>query len=267
MSDSIGSPPHLSMAAAGARQVPGGSVDRALAVLRHMAGAHEASASEIAEVAGTSRSTAYRIADRLTAWGFLQPSEEAGRWVVGPEAVRLGLSVITRSRLARTAPDLIRTLMELTGETSGLAIPLNDTMVFLHRELGPTPSPASTQIGTTRPMHCTAVGKAWLSALTGKRLDEALAGLTLTRHTPATITDLVALRQELEEARHRGWAVDSGELSPAIGSCGAPVLDASGLPVAAVSIWGPLARVRSHRDRLGMLVASTAGAVSRRLQA
>ena len=195
-----------------------------------MAGAHEASASEIAEVAGTSRSTAYRIADRLTAWGFLQPSEEPGRWTVGPEAVRLGLSVITRSRIARIAPDLIRTLMELTGETSGLAIPMNDKMVFLHRELGPTPSPASTRIGTTRPMHCTAVGKAWLSALTGTKLDEALAGQKLTRHTAATITDPVRLRHELEEARHRGWAVDSGELSPAIGSCGAPVLDASGTP-------------------------------------
>ncbi|MGX1667978.1 IclR family transcriptional regulator [Streptomyces sp. NPDC055400] len=242
-----------------------GPLDRALAVLQHMAGAHDATAAEIAEAAGTSRSTAYRLAERLTSWGFLALADESGRWVLGPEALRLGLAVLSRSHVAQTAPELVRHLMELTRETSGVAIPLHDTMVFVHRELGPMPSPATTQVGTVRPLHSTAVGKAWLSGLPGPQAAEVLERLRLRAYTPSTITTVPALERELALTRHRGWAVDDGELSQSIGSCAAVVFGPDKRPVAAVSVWGPHARITQRMGRIGPVVASTADALTRRL--
>ncbi|OAH13949.1 IclR family transcriptional regulator [Streptomyces jeddahensis] len=243
-----------------------GPLDRALAVLRHMAGAHGATATEIAEVAGTSRSTAYRLAERLTAWGFLALADEPGRWEIGPEALRLGLSVLSRSQVAQAAPELVRHLMELTRETCGVAIPLRDTMVFVHRELGPMPSPATTQLGTTRPIHCTAVGKAWLSGLSEPQLADVLGRLWLRAHTPNTITTVSALERELDLTRRRGWAVDDGELSRSTGSCAAVVFGPDGQPAAAVSVWGPRARIVQRMGRIGPVVASTADALTVRLR-
>ncbi|CAM5693213.1 IclR family transcriptional regulator [Streptomyces canus] len=242
-----------------------GPLDRGLAVLRHMAGAHEATATEIANAAGTSRSTAYRLAERLTSWGFLQLADEPGRWVLGPEALRLGLSVLSRSQVAQTAPELVRHLMELTRETAGVAIPLHDTMVFVHRELGPLPSPATTQVGTTRPIHCTAVGKAWLAGLPGPRLAEVLDRLRLRAYTATTITTLPALERELAATRRRGWAVDDGEMNPSTGACGAAVFGPDGQPVAAVTVWGPHERIVHRMARIGPVVASTAEALTLRL--
>ncbi|RVU23237.1 IclR family transcriptional regulator [Streptomyces antnestii] len=242
-----------------------GPLDRALAVLRHMAGAHDATAVEIAEAAGTSRSTAYRLAERLTAWGFLARADEPGRWLLGPEALRLGLSVLSRSQVAQVAPELVRHLMELTRETSGVAIPLHDVMVFVHRELGTMARPAMTQVGTARPLHCTAVGKAWLSGLPGPQLAAKLEELRLRAYTPSTITTVPELERELAATRRRGWAVDDGELSPSIGSCAAVVFDPERQPVAAVSVWGPRERISQRMGRIGPLVASTADALTLRL--
>ncbi|MFK0113006.1 IclR family transcriptional regulator [Streptomyces sp. NPDC091217] len=242
-----------------------GPLDRALAVLRHMAGAQEATATDIAAAAGTSRSTAYRLAERLTSWGFLQLADEPGRWMLGPEALRLGLAVLSRSQVAQVAPELVRHLMELTRETTGVAIPVHDSMVFVHRELGPIPSPATTRVGTTRPMHCTAVGKAWLAGLSGPRLAKVLEYLPLRAYTPATITTAAALGRELAVIRRRGWAVDDGEMSPSLGSCAAAVFGPDGEPVAAVSVWGPRTRITRRLERIGPVVASTAEALTLRL--
>lgn len=242
-----------------------GSLDRALLVLRYMATAHEATAAEIAGATGISRSTVYRLAARLAHWGLLQPHPDPGSWTVGPEALRLGLSVLQHSRIAQVAPGPLRHLAELTQETTGLAVRLDAAMVFMHREPGPRPSPVSAQVGAVRPLHCTAIGKAWLAALSDQELDAVLTGLPLQKHTPATITSRATLQRDLMLVRRRGWSLDNGEVNSATAACGAVILDASGRPAAAISASGPIGRIMRRPDRIGPVVVSTAALISRHL--
>ncbi|MFE3830918.1 IclR family transcriptional regulator [Streptomyces sp. NPDC059092] len=242
-----------------------GILDRAMLILRYMATAHEATAAELAAAASTSRSTAYRLAHRLESWGMLQPHREPGRWVVGPEALRLGLSVLQRSQVAHVAPEPLHHLADLTRETTGLAVRLDRTMVFVHRRPGPRPSPVSARVGAVRPLHCTAVGKAWLAALPEGELDGILRSLPLVKHTPATLTSRSVLERDLLLARRRGWSLDSGEVNTATAACGAAVLDAQGVPIAAISASGPIGRVARRAADIGPVVASTAALISRRL--
>ncbi|HEV3012348.1 MAG TPA: IclR family transcriptional regulator C-terminal domain-containing protein [Actinomycetota bacterium] len=52
-----------------------------------------------------------------------------------------------------------------------------------------------------RPLHCTALGKAYLAALPGQELEARLTGVELTRFTASTITDPVARARLREQVR------------------------------------------------------------------
>jgi len=123
----------------------------------------------------------------------------------------------------------------------------------------------SAQLGSRRPLHCTALGKAYLAALPADELAARLSTLALDRRTAATITDPAALAAELELVRRRGWAVDAEEVEEGVVCLGAAVRDHRRRAVAAISVAGPADRVRAKAGRLGPLVAETAEAISRRL--
>ena len=242
-----------------------GTLERGLRLLQFFAAAGEATPAEAAKATGLSRSATYRIADRLRGWGFLElnPATEALR--LGSEAVRLGMAALTSLEVTRVAPPHLRALADRTRETVNLAVVDGDAVVYIHKEEGTLAVTMSAQLGSRRPLHCTALGKAYLAALPPEELETRLATLELDRHTAATITDPGALAAELDGVRRRGWAVDAEEVEEGVFCVGAAVRDHQRRVVAAISVAGPADRVRARADQLGPLVADTAAAISRRL--
>jgi IclR family transcriptional regulator, acetate operon repressor len=242
-----------------------GTLERGLRLLQFFAAAGEATPAEAAKATGLSRSATYRIADRLRGWGFLElnPATEALR--LGSEAVRLGMAALTSLEVTRVAPPHLRKLADQTQETVNLAVVDGDAVVYIHKEEGTLAVKMSAQLGTRRPLHCTALGKAFLAALPPRELDSRLAGLELTRFTARTITDPTVLEAELGRIRTRGYAIDQEEVEDGVYCLGAAVRDHRQLPVAAISVAGPAYRVRAKAGRTGTLVAETAAAISRRL--
>jgi DNA-binding IclR family transcriptional regulator len=242
-----------------------GTLERGLRLLQFFAAAGEATPAEAAKATGLSRSATYRIADRLRGWGFLElnPATEALR--LGSEAVRLGMAALTSLEVTRVAPPHLRALADQTRETVNLAVVDGDAVVYIHKEEGTLAVKMTAQLGTRRPLHCTALGKAYLAALPSPELEARLAGLELARFTAATITDPAALGAELDRVRRRGFAVDQEEVEEGVYCLGAAVRDHRQVPVAAISVAGPAYRVRARTDQLGVLVAETAAAISRRL--
>ena len=83
---------------------------------------------------------------------------------------------------------------------------------------------------------------------------------------PRTITDVAELRRDLELARARGYAVAVDELEAGLWSVAAPVHDAGGSVVAALSISGPTVRLHDGLlDELGRLVRDEASTLSVRI--
>ena len=69
-------------------------------------------------------------------------------------------------------------------------------------------------MGLTAPLHVGAPGKALMAFLPADERERVLATLTLEPLTPETITDLDALRAELDRTRVRGYAVSIGSAHP-----------------------------------------------------
>jgi IclR family transcriptional regulator, acetate operon repressor len=175
------------------------------------------------------------------------------------------MAALTSLEVTTVAPPHLRALADQTRETVNLAVVDGDAVVYIHKEEGTLAVTMSAQLGSRRPLHCTALGKAYLAALPPGELAARLASLELDRHTAATITDPAALGAELDRVRERGYAVDAEEVEEGVYCLGAAVCDHRRRPVAAISVAGPAYRLRPETDRTGRLVAATSTAISRRL--
>jgi DNA-binding IclR family transcriptional regulator len=102
-----------------------------------------------------------------------------------------------------------------------------------------------------------------MAFLPGDERERVLATLTWEPLTPETITDLNALRAELDRTRMRGYAVSIGERSPWAAAVAAPIRDRNGQPIVAVSVLGPSHRLTPNvLKELGAQVIKVATEIS-----
>jgi IclR family transcriptional regulator, KDG regulon repressor len=88
----------------------------------------------------------------------------------------------------------------------------------------------------------------------------------LTGFTASTITDGAHLKAELARIRERGWALDDAEHQPNLRCIAAPIRNAAGQVIAAISVSGPDVLVSPAKDDANArLVCGIAGELSRRL--
>ena len=80
--------------------------------------------------------------------------------------------------------------------------------------------------------------------------------------TPKTITQPDRLLKELESARINGYAMDDGEVEQGLICVAAPVRDASGRVIAAVSIAGPDYRMEQDMEMMIREIRQTAERIS-----
>jgi len=246
-------------------EAPVGTLERGLSILQFFKAASEAPISEVADAVGLSRSTTYRIGERLRELGFLEVNAATGRWRLGREAVQLGVVALQSTDVMQVAPELLRVLLEMAGEAVNLAVFDADSMVLLYREQGPQSVTISSRLGSHRPMHASSLGKAFLAAMQESERRILLGRIPLKRYTGDTIASAAALDREIAVIRARGYAIDRGEFEATLACCAAAVFDHRRLPVAAISVSGPAERVVPELDRIGRLVADTARAISARL--
>jgi DNA-binding IclR family transcriptional regulator len=242
-----------------------GTLERGLAVLQYFKRAQEASVVEIAESLDLSRSTTYRIAQRLKELGFLEVNTATARWRLGPEAAQLGVAALQSTDVMRIAPPILLGLLEGTREAVNLAVFDSDSMVLMYREQGPQSVTISSRLGSRRPMHASSLGKAYMAAMKPSERRALIDRLDLKRFTPETIVDKEALERTLIAVQKRGYADDRREFEQTLACCAAAVFDHRAVPVAAISVSGPAERILAKFDRIGDEVAAAARAISARM--
>jgi DNA-binding IclR family transcriptional regulator len=242
-----------------------GMLDKGLAALQLVAERGSVTVAEVGDGVGLSRSSAYRLVDRLRAGGYLQESRTPGALRLGPSAVPIGLAALNQMDVMDVAPARLRALAEDAGETVNLAVPQRDEMVYVYQAEGPGAVKVTAHLGTRRPLNCSALGKAYLAALPAAELEERLDRLPFVRLTPGSIVDPRRFRAEVDATVERGYAVDDEEVEAGVACVGAAIRDYTGLPVAAMSVAGPAERMPAKRAAVVPLLLVAAREVSTRL--
>ena len=246
-------------------EAPSGTLERGLSVLEFVAKRGEVSASDAVATLGISRSATYRIIDTLRRKRYLEVTPASEKLRLGIRTAELGMAAVSGVDAVRLASSYLRALVEQTLETVFLAVVDDDAVVYVYKEEGPQAIKMSSRLGSRRPLHCTALGKAYISVLPDDVRPSFIRGLHLRQLTENTITDAGALEAEISLTKERGYAVDRVEVEEGVACFGAALRDHRGLPVAAISVAGPAGRLLPKEGKVGPLVAKTALAMSRRL--
>lgn len=194
------------------------------------------STAELVRASGFPRPTLHRIVAALLAEGLLREADGGGAYELGPRLMELASRSWGRLGLRGAAADALRTLRDTTGETVHMAVPSGTRMVYIEKLESPSAVRMASRVGSSMPMHSTAVGKAYLAALDDTRRQALLPTLELTRHTEHTVVRPEALRRQLQRVQAQGWSVDDEENEAGITCYGAVIRNGSGEPVAAVSV-------------------------------
>jgi IclR family transcriptional regulator, acetate operon repressor len=242
-----------------------GTLERGLAILQFFKRTPEAGMADVAAALELSRSTTYRIAERLRELGFLEINTSNSMWRLGRETAQLGVAALQSTDLMRIAPPVLLDLLEGTREAVNLAVFDSDSMVLIFREQGPQSVTISSRLGSRRPMHASSLGKAYMAALKAEDRHALIARLDMKRFTPETIVDPAALERSLINIQKRGFADDRREFEQTLACCAAAVFDHRAIPVAAISVSGPAERILAKFDRIGAEVVLAARAISARL--
>jgi DNA-binding IclR family transcriptional regulator len=135
------------------------------------------------------------------------------------------------------ARPIMTRLAHATGQTANLGILDNYQVVHIAVVAPDRPVRFWASIGKREDAYVSGLGKVLLTGLSDDQLDHYLS-LQRPALTPYTITDAEALRQELRLTAQRGWAIDRQESNRGVACVAAPVRDATGAIVAAISISG-----------------------------
>ena len=202
-----------------------GTLDKAVIVLDALSGGPR-SLADLVDATGLSRATAHRLATALEVHDLVRRDDD-GRFAPGLRLVALGRAAAEAFPLAEAAGPALAQLRQATGESTQLYVREGDERICVAALESPHGLRTIVPLGAALP------------------LDKGSAGTVLLGDQPAVAT--------------RGWAESVGQREAGVASVSAPVHDADGRLVAAVSVSGPIERTgRQPGQRWGDEVAAAA---------
>lgn len=218
------------------------AVERALDILLLFdASRPKLGVSEIARELGFSKSTAHRLLSVLASRGMIMQDLESRRYSLGLALLRLGRVVAESLDIRQKALPVMRRLQEQTGETVNLNVERDGARICIEKVESRHDIRHFVEIGRPLPLHCGASGKVLLAFMPAQRRKRVLSE-SLSRFTRHTLTDPEHLERDLELIRRQGYATSRSERVLGAASVSAPIRDASGRVVAALTVSGPEVR-------------------------
>lgn len=241
------------------------SVRRAVSALEQISEAGELGVTELGRRLDVHKATASRLVATLAERGLLERDPVTEKYRLGFGLIRLAGAAMAGLDIVRTAHPILEDLAERTRETVNLGVLSGDGVVYIDQVTGTRSIVAVSWVGRRTPLHCSSNGKVLLAHLPATERDAHLAG-PLEPMAPRTITDPAALRSQLEDVVRRGYAQTMEELEEGLNAVAAPVRQADGQVVAALSVSGPAFRMRPmDLPRMARFAMDAADAISRRL--
>ncbi len=220
--------------------------------------------SRIAELVGREKSQVSRALKALAGTGLVDRDP-------GTLAYRLGWRLFALAgragdaRLRQVAPGVLHALVDATGETAHLAVPVDTEVLTVLTETPDASVLAAISVGRRVPAWCTASGRALLFDVEPDEVRTRFAGTDFAPRaprTPASVDDVVA---RLAADVARGAALADEELEPGLAAAAAPVRDAEERIVASLNISGPTFRLGQRLPTASDAVRAAAAELSRQL--
>ncbi len=229
-------------------------IHRSFDVLEAVARDGPAGLAQLSARLGLPRATVHRLLRVLGERGYVDyhPAEHT----YAPGATLVTFVVRAQiSTLKRAAGPALVALRSATGETVNLGVLDQMRIVYAATLDGLHVPRMSAIVGQEAPAHATALGKAILARMPAGERPILTGPPPYPAFTPHTRTDPAALDADLVIAAQTGFATDFQEMDVGAVCIAAPICNAAGSPLAAISVSGIVERLpRTAWDELGRMV-------------
>jgi IclR family transcriptional regulator, acetate operon repressor len=233
------------------------SIDRAAQVLVHVLETEDPpTVGGLSTRLGLPKSTASRLVGALERQGLIQRGGGQGQLVPGAVLQRYARRETGDAELVERASEALDRLAQASGETVNIGVASLGAVELLDQRDSRHFLGSPNWVGRRVPAHGSALGKVFFAY---GALPVPTGGLEpLGPHTASSADGL-----GLAEVRACGYATAVEELEPGLWAVAAPVRDATGAVVAALSVSGPTVRLRRGLlHRLGRLLVEEGRALS-----
>jgi DNA-binding IclR family transcriptional regulator len=233
------------------------SIDRAAQVLVHVLETEDPpTVGGLSTRLGLPKSTASRLVGALERQGLIRRDRGGGQLVPGAVLQRYARRETGDAEVVERASEALDRLALASGETINVGVPSLGAVELLDQRDSRHFLGSPNWVGRRVPAHGSALGKVFYAY---GALPVPVGPLEpLAPHTVPSADEL-----GLDEVRAQGYAIAVEELEPGLWAVAAPVRDASGAVVAALSVSGPTVRLRGGLlHRLGRLLADEGRALS-----
>ena len=221
--------------------------------------------TELSERLALGKSTVHRLLATLCSEDLIEQNAATGRYRLGMAVHDLGGAVSAGNSLHAAVLLPMSDLRNRSGETVQLGVLDGREVVYIERLESPNALRVYVDDGRRRDAHSTGAGKCLLAYLSPHQIDRLLDGWELTRYTPHTLTSHAVLRRELLKTRRRGYAINMQESELGVLSVAAPIRDAAGRVIAAMSVAGLAHRLEPSLGETVRVVVEASATASRRL--
>lgn len=221
------------------------TVSRAFNVVRALKELDGAGVTELADHLDRSKSTVYNYLSTLREEKFVV--KEGDTYRLSLQFLLVGEYVRNQNVLYQFGKPELDELAAKTGEYAHLATVEHGLSVNLYKVSGEKAVGSDYQTSKLQRadyLHSSATGKAILAHLPHERVEWIVDEYGLPSKTENTITEPDELFTTLEQIRERGYARNDQEEIMGLQAIGAPILDSQGRILGAVSVSGPIERMK-----------------------
>lgn len=199
------------------------------------------------------RSSTFNLLGTLASRGYLYEPRSRGGFYPSP----LWTSLLTQIEGAEPIPEqlreMLRVLVQRTGETAVLAAASSSYAVFVDVAESPHAVRYTASPGKLVPLHVTATGRALLSQMSPAERATVLRRATFERYTPTTLMSVAAVEKEIQRSLERGWFEGNAEFTHDLGGVSLPLK----MPHRqfAVLVAGPMFRLKGRSEELAKAIA------------
>ena len=221
--------------------------------------------TEICGQLGIYKSKGYSILSTLKQFGLIEKDPQTKTYCLGPSLIFLSRSVLDNLNYPEIVAPFLETLARDTNGTAVFGLINGSYLMIVARHQGNQKLAFGLQPGHRFPLTLGAHGKAIVAYMSPTEREKLLAKKKLYFYGEASRMDPKRLNEEIIRCRRRGFAQDTGEVTPGVNSISAPVFTLREKMLGCVLLIGTFAA--NKIEAYGPKVASIARQVSYKLGA
>jgi DNA-binding IclR family transcriptional regulator len=180
--------------------------------------------SDIAREMGISKPRAHRHLRALVQHGYVVQDRDTERYEIGIKLLTLGEAVRHRFDVLSAIRPEMGWLRDETGQTVTISALVDNAVVVLELLPGRSVIEFGTRPGSTLDFHASAHGLVAL-AFGPEAVVRRVLSRPLKEYTAETVTDPVALMEEIKKVRRQRWATAADKLMVGVNALAAPIFD------------------------------------------